>query len=86
MSSKSQPPANTAQFNVRLPTELKTRLENYAELVGRPQATVASDALADYLDWRTPQIEALKKSIAAADQGDFASADEVAQFFKAYET
>ena len=86
MSSKSQPPANTAQFNVRLSTELKTRLENYAELVGRPQATVASDALADYLDWRTPQIEALKKSIAAADQGDFASADEVAQFFKAYET
>jgi len=86
MSSKSQPPANTAQFNVRLPTELTTRLENYAELVGRPQATVASDALADYLDWRTPQIEALKKSIAAADQGDFASADEVAQFFKAYET
>ncbi len=86
MSSKSQPPANTAQFNVRLPTELKTRLENYAELVGRPQATVASDALADYLDWRTPQIEALKKSVAAADQGDFASADEVAQFFKAYET
>jgi predicted transcriptional regulator len=84
MSSKSQPP-NTAQFNVRLPAELKARLENYAELVGRPQATVASEALADYLDWRTPQIEALKKSIAAADRGDFASADEVAQFFKVHE-
>ncbi|MFN3750111.1 MAG: CopG family ribbon-helix-helix protein [Thiobacillus sp.] len=86
MSSKSQPPANTTQFNVRLPAELKARLENYAQLVGRPQANVASDALADYLDWRVPQIEALKQAVAAADRGEFASADEVEQFFKAYET
>lgn len=85
MSSKPQPPANTAQFNVRLPAELKTRLENYAQLVGRPQATVASEALADYLDWRTPQIEALKQAVAAADRGEFSSADEVARFFKAHE-
>lgn len=86
MSSKSQPPANTAQFNVRLPTELKTRLENYAQLVDRPQASVASDALADYLDWRVPQIEALKQAVASADRGEFASPDDVEQFFKAYET
>jgi predicted transcriptional regulator len=86
MSSKSQPPASTAHFNVRLPTELKARLEKYAQLVGRPQANVASDELADYLDWRTPQIEALKQAVATADRGEFASADEVEQFFKAYET
>ena len=52
----------------------------------RPQASVASEALADYLDWRTPQIEALKQAVAAADRGEFASADEVEQFFKPYET
>jgi predicted transcriptional regulator len=86
MSTETKSPANTAQFNVRLPTELKARLENYAQLVGRPQASVASDALADYLDWRTPQIEALKQAVAAADRGEFASADEVELFFKAYET
>jgi hypothetical protein len=34
--------------------------------------------LADCLDWRTPQIEALKQAVATAD--------EVEQFFKAYET
>jgi predicted transcriptional regulator len=38
-------------------------------------------ALADDLAWRTPQIEALHQSIAAADRGEFASADEVEQFF-----
>jgi predicted transcriptional regulator len=86
MSAETKSPAHIAQFNVRLPAELKARLENYAQLVGRPQANVASDALADYLDWRTPQIEALKQAVAAADRGEFASADEVAQFFKAYET
>lgn len=82
MSTETKSPANTAQFNVRLPSELKARLESYAQLVGRPQANVASDALADYLDWRTPQIEALKQAVAAADRGEFASADEVEQFFK----
>lgn len=82
MSTETKPPANTAQFNVRLPADLKVRLENYARMVGRPQANVASEALADYLDWRTPQIKALKKAVASADRGEFAGADEVEQFFK----
>ena len=86
MSTATKSPLNMAQFNVRLPVELKTRLERYAQLVARPQATVTSEALADYLDWRIPQIEALQQNIAAADRGDFASADEVEQFFKRYET
>lgn len=87
MSTETKPPAlNLAQFNVRLPAELKARLESYARMIDRPQASVASEALADYLDWRVPQIEALKQAIASADQGKFASADEVEQFFKRYET
>lgn len=85
MSTETKPPAATSQFNVRLPTELKTRLESYAQLVGRPQASVASDALADYLDWRVPQVEALKQAVAAADRGEFATVDEVEQFFRRYE-
>lgn len=82
MSTPTKAPPHMAQFNIRLPTELKTRLERYAQLVARPQATVTSEALADYLDWRIPQIKALQQNIAAADRGDFASADEVEQFFK----
>ena len=85
MSSETKSPPSMAQFNVRLPVELKTRLERYAQLVARPQATVTSEALADYLDWRIPQIEALQQNIAAADRGEFVGADEVEQFFKRYE-
>lgn len=89
MSAKSNAnpkgPGTLAQFNVRLPAELKDRLETYAQLVGRPQASVASEALADYLDWRIPQVKALTKAIAKADKGEFASTEEVEQFFKRYE-
>lgn len=85
MSAETKHPPNNQQFNIRLPAELKERLETYAQLVGRPQASVASEALADYLDWRIPQIEALKKAVSSADQGDFASQEEVEQFFKRYE-
>ncbi|MBI3433096.1 MAG: hypothetical protein HY018_12900 [Hydrogenophilales bacterium] len=70
------------QFNVRLSAELKSRLQNYAELVGRPQASVASEALADYLDWRVPQMQALKQAVESADRDEFASTEEVEQFFK----
>ncbi|MEW6133400.1 MAG: CopG family transcriptional regulator [Pseudomonadota bacterium] len=85
MSAETKHTPNNQQFNIRLPAELKARLETYAQLVGRPQASVASEALADYLDWRIPQIEALKKAVASADHGDFATREEVEQFFKRYE-
>src|SRR5664280_2752098 len=41
----------------------------------------AMEALREYLDWRTPQIADLRKAIAAADDGDFASDEEVAAVF-----
>ncbi|ODU37850.1 MAG: hypothetical protein ABS92_14060 [Thiobacillus sp. SCN 63-374] len=81
MSADTKPQGQT-QFNVRLPADLKNRLETYAQLVGRSQAMVASEALADYLAWRVPQVEALKQAIAAADRGEFASDSEVEAFFK----
>lgn len=38
-----------------------------------------SDAL---IDWRVPQIEALKQAITAADRGEFANPQEAEAFFK----
>ena len=54
MSAQSNPVPNQ-QFNIRLRADLKARLEKYAQLVDRPQANVACEALADYLDWRVAQ-------------------------------
>jgi predicted transcriptional regulator len=72
------------QFNVRVSPELKVRLDNYAAMVGQSKATIAANALSDYLDWRIPQIENLKLAIAAADRGEFASDEEVETTFKKY--
>lgn len=73
------------QFNVRVSPELKARLDSYAEMVGQSKATIAANAISDYLDWRIPQTEDLKKAIAAADRGEFASDEEVQAFFNAHE-
>ena len=69
------------QVSVRLPNELKDKMEAYAQLTGRTKSYVAMEALSSYFEWRMPQIEDLKAAVQAADQGDFASDDEVAAVF-----
>ena len=76
------PPAiKDSQVSVRLPNELKDRMETYAQLTGRTKSHVAMEALAAYLDDRIPQIEDLKEAVQAADRGEFASDEEVAAVF-----
>ena len=70
-----------SQVSVRLPNELKDKMETYAQLTGRTKSYVAMEALSDYLDWRIPQIEDLKAAVAAADADDFATDDEVRRVF-----
>lgn len=67
-----------SQLSLRLPIELKNRMDTYSQLTGRTRSHVAMEALSAYLEWRIPQIEDLKTAVMAADDGDFASDDEVA--------
>jgi RHH-type transcriptional regulator, rel operon repressor / antitoxin RelB len=76
--------ASREQFNVRVEPELRARLDAYAQMVGQSKAVIAANALSDYLDWRIPQIEDLKKAMRAADQGKFASDEVVRAVFKKY--
>lgn len=73
-----------SQMSIRLPDALKEQTASYAALTGRSTSHVAMEALREYLDWRTPQIEDLRKAIAAADAGEFASDEEVAAVFDRY--
>lgn len=72
-----------SQLSLRLPNDLKDRMEAYAQLTGRTKSYVATEALGSYLEWRIPQIEDLKAAVLAADEGDFASDDEVAKVLAA---
>ena len=67
-----------SQLSLRLPNDLKEKMDAYAELTGRTKSYVATEALGSYLDWRLPQIEDLKAAVLAADRGDFAGDEEVA--------
>ena len=78
----TSPGLKDSQVSMRLPGELKARIESYAQLTGRSKSHVAMEALAEYLDWRLPQVADLKEAIAAADRGEFASDDEVQAVFQ----
>ena len=43
------------------------------------------NALREDIEWRESQLCDLKKAISAADRGEFASAEEVENFFARYE-
>ena len=66
-----------SQVSVRLPNDLRQKMEAYAHLTGRTKSYVAIEALSVYLEERIPQIEDLKAAVLAADQGQFATDAEV---------
>ena len=82
----TRPAAGTkdSQISMRLPADLKDRVETYARMTGRSKSYVAMAALGEYLDWRLPQIQDLEVAIAAADRGEFATESEVAAVFARY--
>ncbi len=86
MTDPVAPVTKDSQVSMRLPGELKARIERYAQMTGRSKSHVAIEALAEYLDWRLPEVADLKEAVAAADRGEFASDDEVLVVFARYAT
>lgn len=73
-----------AQVSLRLPFDMKERMEAYARVTGRNKSHVVMEAVGEYLAWRMPQIEDLQAAIRAADAGEFASDAEVDAVFSRY--
>ena len=72
------------QISLRLPLDMKQRMESYAQLSGRNKSHLVMEAVGEYLAWRMPQIEDLQAAIRAADAGEFASDAQVAAVFARY--
>lgn len=72
------------QVSLRVPSELKERIEAYSQLTGRSKSYVAMEALTEYLDWRLPQMQDLEQAIEAVDRGEFARPADVATVFARY--
>jgi predicted transcriptional regulator len=73
--------AATSTLTVRLPAELKAKLESLAATMDRPASWVVEKAVAEYLDVRNWQAAAIRAALAQAEAGDFASDTEVRAAF-----
>ena len=64
-------------MTVRLEPELKRRLEQLAQATERSKSFLAAQAIREFVDLNEWQIQEVRNAIAEADQGDFASEEEV---------
>jgi predicted transcriptional regulator len=64
--------------------EVAARLEQLAKATGRPAEQLATDALERYLDYQSWKAEKIRRGIACADAGDFATDAELDEAFDRY--
>jgi len=69
-------------LTIRVTEEVKDQMDMLAEATGRTRSWIAFEAIKQYLDIESWQISELKKALAEADAGDFASDEEVEQVMR----
>ena len=75
---------DTAVLTLRVPAELKKRLDKLAAATHRSKSWLAGEAIRQYVDLEAWQISEIRHAIAEADAGDFASERELAAVVKKY--
>ena len=68
----------TTTVTIRLPKELKNKLDRLSKATDRSKSRLAAAAIEEYLDVNEWQIKEIKAGIKEADKGDFAYDKEVA--------
>ena len=76
--------AATRTLNVRIPAELAEQLDALTSTTGRNKSALAVEALSRFVEVEAWQIEQIRTAIAEADRGEFATAEEVNEFFAQY--
>jgi predicted transcriptional regulator len=69
--------AESSILTLRLDPQLKKKLDRLSSAMSRSRSFVAAEAIREYVDVNDWQIAEIKKGIAEADRGDFASDAEV---------
>ncbi|WP_324780302.1 CopG family ribbon-helix-helix protein [Thiobacillus sedimenti] len=72
----------TAVLTLRVPEEIKAKLDKLAQATHRSRSFLAEEAIARYIDLEAWQIGEIEQAIREADNGDFASASELADLLK----
>ena len=79
-------PMSTAEkiLNVRLPVELHGQLERLVQATGRSKSFLTVEALRSYVSQEQWQIADVQDGLQEADQGEFATAEEVRAVYAKY--
>lgn len=69
--------SNKGTMSLRLPCELKNKLELLAEATGRNKSALAIEALDKYIETESWQIKAIQDGLKQANEGKFTSHEDV---------
>jgi RHH-type rel operon transcriptional repressor/antitoxin RelB len=72
----------SAVLTLRLDAKLKKQLDRLSKSMSRSRSFVAAQAIQEYVSVNEWQIAEIKKGLAEADAGDFATDEEVQQMMK----
>jgi predicted transcriptional regulator len=68
-------------LTVRISPELQSQLDRVAEAIDRPKSWIVKQALEAFVAAQAWQIDEIRRGLAEADAGDFASEAEVEEVF-----
>ena len=71
-------------LNVRLPFDIATELKARTKATSRTKSFLMVEALREYLQVQAWQVQDIKDGLAEANNGEFATENEVAMFFAKY--
>ncbi|NWL77702.1 hypothetical protein DM872_12645 [Pseudomonas taiwanensis] len=63
--------------SLNLPDDIARHLANLAKATGRSADALAQEALSEYIRRESWQIAEIQRAVAEADEGDFATSEEV---------
>lgn len=73
---------SSSVLTLRVDSKLKKQLDRLSRAMNRTRSFVASEAIREYVTLNEWQIEEVKKGIAEAERGDFATDDDVSRVVK----
>lgn len=74
----------TRTINVRIPISVFNQLDELATATARTKSFVTVEALSSYLEAQAWQVKEVQDAIVEADNGDFATDDQVNAVFAKY--
>ncbi len=76
---------SSSTISARIDPETAKKLDELAKATKRTRSFLASEAIQQYVEEQSWQIEAIKKGLKEADDGKFAADEEVKAFFSKWD-